>query len=381
MKENITEAENRVAQNDYQKSNSNNRGSLGGFLIRVGIITAIVLILLLMWYAVGVLMLIFAGILLAVFLRGLSGAVSSFTKLSEGWSLAAVIITILLTVSGLAWWLAPSIAEQAVELRRTLPESIKQGEAWLAQYGWGQQIIERMPTFDEAMPNGADAFSRVTGIFSSTLSAVANFVIIIFVGIYLAVDGQTYLNGLVRLFPFDKRARAREVFDELGFTMWWWLLGKVAAMIIVGVVTWLGLWLLGVPLALTLGLLAGVLDFIPNIGPFLAGIPGVLIALTVSPTVALYVLIFYFVIQSLESYVLMPILQQKTVKLPPALTIVAQVLLGVLVGGIGLILASPLAAVAFVLVRMLYLEDTLGDKIVKPSDEGKDERENKETPD
>lgn len=341
--------------------------------MRVGIIAAIVLILLLMWYAVNVLLLIFAGILLSVFLRGLSDAVSRFTGLPPGWSLAAVILTILLTVGGLTWWLAPSVAEQAAELRRSLPESIKQGEAWLAQYGLGRQIIERMPTFDEAIPNGADAFSRVTGIFSSTLSAVANFVIIVFVGIYLAVDGSVYTNGLVRLFPLYKRARAREVLDELGFTLWWWLLGKIAAMIIVGIVTWLCLMILGVPLALTLGLLAGLLDFIPNIGPFLAGIPAVLIALTVSPTTVLYVLVFFFVIQSAESYILTPILQQKTVKLPPAITIVAQVLLGVLVGGLGLILATPLAAVVFVLVRMLYLEDTLGEKIVKPSEEGKDE--------
>ncbi len=93
----------------------------------------------------------------------------------------------------------------------------------------------------------------------------------------------------------------------------------------------------------------------------------------ISPATALYVLIFYFVIQSLESYVLTPVLQQKTVKLPPALTIVAQVLLGVLTGGLGLILASPLAAVAFVLVRLLYIEDTLGESIVKPSEEGKGE--------
>lgn len=375
MNENVSQTDNSGAPKRYEKFDLKNRGSLGGFLIRVGIITAVVLLLLLMWYAVNVLLLIFAGILLAVFLRGLSRAVNRFTKLPEGWSLAAVIILFLLLTSVLVWWLAPSVVEQVAELRRTLPESVRQGEARLAEYGWGQKIIERLPTFDDALPNGADAFSRATGIFSSTLSAVANFVIIIFVGIFLAVDGRAYLSGFVRLFPFGKRARAREVLDELGFTLWWWLIGKVIAMVIVGVFTWLGLWLFGVPLSLTLGLLAGILNFIPNIGPFLAGIPGVLMALTVSPTVALYVLIFYFVIQSLESYILVPYLQRKTVNLLPALTIVAQFLLGFLIGSIGLILASPLAAVAFVLVRMLYLEDTLGDKIVKPSEEGKDESE------
>jgi predicted PurR-regulated permease PerM len=365
---------------DFQNSGAGGgrRGALDGFLVRLAVVTALVLVLLLLWYAVNVLMLVFAGILLAVFLRGLSGAVSRSTKLPEGWSLAIVIVGILLVVGGLIWWLAPQIAEQAAELRRVLPESIRQGEERLAEYGWGRQIIERMPTVEEAMPNGADAFSRVTGIFSSTLSYVVNFVIIVFVGIYLAIGGRTYTNGLVRLFPFERRARAREVVNELGFTLWWWLVGKIAAMIVVGVLTWLFLMLLGVPLSITLGLLAGLLDFIPNIGPFLAGIPAVLIALTVSPTVALYVLIFYFVVQSLESYVLTPILQQKTVKLPPAITVVAQVLLGVLIGGIGLILASPLAAVAFVLVRMLYLEDTLGERIVKPSEESEDEEKKDE---
>ncbi len=373
MKKSFTQPDEAASQNNKQFQEPRNRGSLRDFFIRVGIITVLVLILLLMWYAVNILLLIFAGILLAVFLRGLSDLVSRFTNLPESLSLAVVIIGFIFTISGLIWGLAPSVFDQADELRRALPESVNKGEEWLTQYSWGRQIVERMPTFQEAMPDFSDALSRITGIFSSTVSAIANFVIILFVGIYLAIDAQTYTNGLVRLFPFERRPRAREVIDELGFTLWWWLLGKTAAMVVVAAVTWLSLTILGVPLALTLGLLAGLLDFIPNIGPFLAGIPAVLIALTVSPTIALYVLVFYFVIQSLESYVLTPILLKKTVKLPPALTIIAQVLLGVLVGGLGLILASPLAAVVFVLVRMLYLEDTLGESIVKPSEEGEDQ--------
>ncbi|MDQ3256520.1 MAG: AI-2E family transporter, partial [Acidobacteriota bacterium] len=198
---------------------------------------------------------------------------------------------------------------------------------------------------------------------STTLSSLANLVIILFVGIYLAADSGSYTRGLVKLFPRDHRPRAREVVDAVGDTLWWWLVGKLIAMVIVGLLTWLGLSLFGVPLALTLGILAALLDFIPNIGPIIAGVPAVLLALMISPTTALYVFIFYVVIQSLESYVLTPVLQMKTVKLPPALTIVAQVLLGVLAGGIGLILATPLAAAIFVMVKMLYVEDTLGDEV------------------
>jgi predicted PurR-regulated permease PerM len=367
-----------LAEHADKKPEFKHRGTLGGFLVRVGIIAAVVLILLLMWYAVDVLLLVFAGILFAVFLRGLSGTISGYTKLSEGWSLAIVIVFILLAFSGLVAWLAPSIVDQADELRRTLPQSIEKGEQWLSQFGLGRQIIERMPSLEEAFSDGSNTLSRITGVFSSTLSAITNFVIIIFIGIYLAVDGRTYTNGLVRLFPIDKRPRISEVVHELGFTLWWWLLGKSAAMLIVAILTWIGLIFLGVPLALTLGLIAGLFDFIPNIGPIIAGLPAVLIALTVSPATALYVLIFYIVVQTVESYVLTPILQNKTVHLPPALTIFAQVLLGVLVGGLGLILATPLAAVVFVLVRMLYLEDTLGESITKPSEEGKEDDDEKD---
>lgn len=145
--------------------------------------------------------------------------------------------------------------------------------------------------------------------------------------------------------------------------MWWWLIGRLLSMLIVGITVTISLWLLGIPLALTLGLLAALLDFIPNLGPTLATVPAVLLALMQSPTQAVYVLLIYIVIQQAESYLLTPIVQHRTVSLPPALTIIAQVILGVLFGVMGLILASPLAAVVLVLIKMLYVEDVLGDTI------------------
>lgn len=133
-------------------------------------------------------------------------------------------------------------------------------------------------------------------------------------------------------------------------------------MIVIGVLTAIGLWLLGVPMAVTLALIAALLTFIPNIGPILAVVPAALLALLQSPMQVVYVCLLYFGIQTFESYLLTPLVQRRTVSLPPALTIFAQVLAAVLLGGLALSLATPMAAALVVLVRMLYLEDVLGDR-------------------
>jgi len=131
-------------------------------------------------------------------------------------------------------------------------------------------------------------------------------------------------------------------------------------MLILGVLTTLGLWILGIPLALTLGIIAAVLSFIPNIGPIISAVPAILIALIESPSKALYVIFLYIGIQTVESYLITPIIQKKAVHLAPALLIAVQIMIGVLLGALGLLLATPLMVVIIVLVQMLYVQDTLG---------------------
>jgi predicted PurR-regulated permease PerM len=143
-------------------------------------------------------------------------------------------------------------------------------------------------------------------------------------------------------------------------------------MLIIGVLTTAGLSILGVPLALSLGIFAALLTFIPNFGPIIAVLPAVLFALVESPTKALYVLALYIGIQMIESYLITPLIERETVSLPPVLTIFFQIFLGVLVGGLGLILATPLLTVIIVLVKMLYIEDILGDKDVNLAGDNKD---------
>jgi predicted PurR-regulated permease PerM len=184
-------------------------------------------------------------------------------------------------------------------------------------------------------------------------------VIIVSAALYLAADPSTYVDGLVRLVPPRARDRARDLLRQVHDVLLWWLIGKVASMCAVGVLTYLGLKALGVPLALMLALIASILTFMPNIGPILAAVPAVLLALEGGLASAGWVLGLYLAVQTVESYILTPMIQQKAVSLPPALILAAQIIAGVLAGIPGVAMATPLTAAAVVLVRKLYVEDIL----------------------
>ena len=328
--------------------------------VAVAIAVLAVLVLALLWAATDVLLLLFAAVLVACFFRGLANVFSEYTRVPVGWSLA-IVATLLIGVTTLiVWALAPHVASQVDELSRGVALSVQQLRNELLQYEWGRRLLAEVPGVAELAGRG-NLLGRVTGIFSSTLGIIANTVLVICLGLYLAVAPCAYLAGMVRLFPKHRRPRMTEVLNCVGETLRRWLVGRAILMVVNGVATATGLWLLGIPLALTLGTIAGLLNFVPNIGPIIAGVPAVLIAWTLGPMPALYVLLLYVVLQSLDGYLLTPLIQQRTVSLAPALTIAAQVLFGVLAGTMGLLLATPITAATLVLVRKLYLEDVLGD--------------------
>ncbi|MDP9310040.1 MAG: AI-2E family transporter [Chloroflexota bacterium] len=339
----------------------------------VGIVTTVVFTLWLLWYAADVFLLIFAGILVGVFLSTLSNLLSAHTPLAYHWALAVVVLAIVVIVGLMTWLFGSTVIGQATALRHAVGRGGEQLIESLGAYGWGRQLIEALPAPGEVLRGPSSLMSRVTGIVSTLLGVLSSLVIVVFLGLYLAAEPELYQRGILHLVPCGKWDGARQILHGLGYTIRWWLLGTFTSMTIIGVLTGAALWLIGVPLALTLGLLAGLLEFIPNIGPILAAMPGVLLAYTVSPTKALYVIGLYIVIQALESYLIHPLVLKNTVSLPPAITISSLVLFGVLFGFLGLLLAAPLAAVMVELVKMLYVEDVLRDDTIGiPGEERED---------
>jgi predicted PurR-regulated permease PerM len=208
------------------------------------------------------------------------------------------------------------------------------------------------------------------GFFTSTIGALGNFFITILLAIYFASEPRFYARGFTKLFPIAQRRRVSEVLASIGATLSWWLVGKAGSMLFIGVLTWIGLSIIGVPLALTLGLIAGLLSFIPNFGPIISALPALLLAFIDSPVTTLYVLALFIGVQLIESNIVTPLIERETVELPPGLTIIFQLALAVMVGGLGLVLATPLLAVIMVIVQMIYIQDVLGDRNVGVEETG-----------
>lgn len=312
----------------------------------------------LVWLAVtlvDVLLIVFAGVLLAVLLRGLAELLSAHSRLSSGWALLVVLITLSAGVGLTIWLVSPELGRQLDELIAGLPRSSERLRSYLQGSGWGRWLLDHAGGAREWLTQ-ASTVRRAGSIASTTVGAMISFFAFLIIGLYLAADPRSYRNGALRLLPQRDRSRAEALARECGRTLRRWLLGKFASMLITGLLTGIGLYVLGVPLALVLGLLAALLGFIPNFGPILAAVPAILLGLGQSPATAAWVAGLYVVVQAVESYGITPLIQREMVALPPALIIVAQMMLGVLVGGLGVVLATPLTALALVLVRRLYVE-------------------------
>jgi predicted PurR-regulated permease PerM len=346
------------------------RHALSDFLRRTLIVAAVaagtVIVLAALWLEIRALLLGFAGVLVAVMLYRLSCLLSRWTRLPYWAALSAVCVGLLAISAGAAWLMADRIAAQVDSLQTQLPRAWEQLRAYLGGRGWGRWVLQHAQAqWQSASGGGGGWLASGASLLGGVGRVSAEFLVVAFVGLFGAMNPQLYVRGFMHLVPPPHRPRARDVLEALGDVLWWWLVGQFVAMAFIGLVTGVTVWALGVPLALTLGILAAVLNFIPNFGPVLSAVPAALLALLVGPMTAVWVIVAYAAIQLLQNHVVTPLVQQEAVQLPAVLLMLSQVFMYYWAGVLGLALAPPLAATVMKVVQMLYIRDTLGDPMTK----------------
>jgi len=379
-----------------------------------GLVLAMYLALRLLWFANALFLVTFLGVLFGI---AVSAGVDRLARLRipRGVGAAMIVLSFFALLGGFGAWLAPTLRSQGAELRQKLPEAIDRVEQWVnrrqsgmfgillggtdAVAGRGGTTTAADSTAPRAGATAADTAGRTARergqrpdvpatagdrsapqaggapalhqriqeklsgasrylfpFLTHTVEALGGILIVVFLSIYLAADPQLYRRGVLALIPDRRRGQAALVMDRVAEVLRKWLVTQLIAMVVIGAVSTSVLLILGVKAAFALGVLAGLFEFIPTVGPLLSAIPAVAMAFLDSPEKAAMVAAAYWGIQFLENHILIPLLMKGGMDLPPALTVVTQALLALVFGFLGLMVAVPLLATVMVMVQVLYVE-------------------------
>jgi predicted PurR-regulated permease PerM len=326
------------------------------FVRRALIVISLAALALLLWQLRTVLVLLFGAVVMGTIIRAIAEPLTKHLRLPNAF---AVLISVLLLVAilvGIGWLLGQQIIAQTDALTQALPKALVQVDDWLGAYGLAHPF---QTWFAQLHNSGGTLVSRFGSWLSVASGGVANFLIVFFGGVFLASEPRFYRVGAIKLVPEAKRGVLSQALDESEHALRLWLKGELMAMVVIGAMTGAGLWLLGVQSWLVLGILAGFFEFIPFAGPILSAIPGILIALVQSPQLALWTTLMYIFVQHSEAYLIQPIIQQYAVDVPAVVLLFSLLAFAVLFGPIGILFAAPLCVVSYVLVKRLYVIETL----------------------
>ena len=314
---------------------------------------------LLVWRLADVLLLAFGSVLVAVLLNALADSMTRRLHVQRPIALILAVVALSVALSASVWLFGQQIAAQVTALGALVPRALLAVQQGLERTPLGGYVLDDLQRLRHANGFVVTIGSR---LMSGSASAAAATLIVVFAGLYLAFHPQTYLAGLTKLAPVASRRRVREVLDASGLALNHWLVGQLISMALVGVTVGVGLWIAGVPSPLALGVLAGLGQFVPVIGPMVTAVPGLILAGADGPSTLAWTSAIYFGALQFEANVVTPMVLRQMVELPMALTLFAVLAMGVLLGPLGVFFATPLAVVSYVVVRMVYVEGILGDR-------------------
>lgn len=296
-------------------------------------------------FAAVPLLVLFGGFLFALVLRGVAEALSRWTKVRYGVCLTGLLILLVVVAGTGAILLGPMLKEQARELATRIPAAAR-------DLGVRFQATGLPPPAADSVPDPKILAHGAATVVESFFEALGAFVVVFFVGVYGAARPGDYATAALGITPEPYRPRVRRILEQVSTNLTRWLLGRLVAMAFVGIASTIAFALLHVPLALALGILAGLLTFIEYAGALLSAVPPFLLAFTKSSTAAIAVLAVFTALHVVEGYVLTPLLARASVRIPPAITLAGQVVLAALVGAIGMTFSTPLLAVGVLAVQI-----------------------------
>ena len=305
-------------------------------------------------------LLIFAAVVFATILSAVRALVTRISGLGGGWAMLVSVLAVFGLLAAIFSLFGTQISREFETIRVRLPEALGAAQQQLDQWGIGTQVRGLV---EQGAGDVSGLLSRAGGYALTAGSGLADFVLILVGGIFLAVQPGLYRRGLLALVPKKGEALAAKALDDSGRALSLWLKGQIVSMVAVAVLTGVGLWLLGVPAAFGLALIAGLLDFIPFVGPIIAAVPAVILAFVQGPATALWTIGLFLLVQQIQGNFLQPMVQKHAVDVPPAVLLFAVAAAGVLFGFLGVILAAPLTVVVYVLVQRLYVQAALGKDI------------------
>ena len=341
-------------------------------------------LLLFTWYFAATLFLIFAGMLLGVALNAMTELLGRVVRLAHPLRLTIVCLVLAGLLSGVIFLGGSTIAQQATVLSNTIKSQLVSVKAFLEKNGIDTSYFDlgnpnasgdssvpptpgaathNLPSAGTIASSGGAIVSQTLKLLLGAVSAVGNFFIVLFLGLTFAAQPGVYRKGLLFIVPARYRARATVIVDRIGETLERWLIAQIVTMAVVFLVTWIGLAMIGVQSSFILGIQAGLLTFIPTVGPLVAGLIVVLASLASGWVAAASAFALFLGVHALESYILTPILQRQALDIPPATLFAFQILLGVVFGIWGLALALPVLAIVKVMIDYFKADEASSDTV------------------
>ena len=315
----------------------------------IGLVLAVVALI----FLAQPLLLILAGIVLAAMLDGGARLLGRVLPIGRGWRLAIVTLSGVGFVVWTIYFAGTELAGEAARLRVTVTDQVNRILAWGNEMGLVQGGIQ----VDQLSGQLMGTLGRLGTAVSSALGAITSMVMILVIGIFIAVEPRLYQRGVAWMLPLEHRDRFYRTASRMGFTLRRLMAGRLLGMAVEGVGTWLLLMIGGVPMAALLGILTGLLAFLPNIGAIISGVLIVLAGFSVSVEAGLWAVGVYVIVQVVDGYLIVPYVAKKTVDMAPALVLGAQLLFGALFGLMGLALADPIVAMIKTALEQKSVED------------------------